>query len=148
MPKPREPNPHVFPGKQNFIPGTIDGRTDVRIWAEAVRKERAFQWRAAPPEQLAAERGGNDLQNIRHLRHRIGNMAGDFLWHVHTDPDVGITPCSPTLTLKIELLETRCLPQPPPHASTWLERLPTKRAWPARPVVLHRRPHRATRRRV
>ena len=63
----------------------IDPRKDVRFWGEAVRKERAFQWRAPAPTDLAAERGGNELGNIQQLRHKLEKMSSDYVWAVETD---------------------------------------------------------------
>ena len=69
------------------FPVTVDGRKDVRIWTEACRKERAFQWRAQGPAELAAARGGNELGNIQKLRYKLEGMSGDYLWHVNTVHD-------------------------------------------------------------
>jgi len=69
------------------FPQTVDARKNPRLWTEAVRKERAFQFCAAEPHELAEQRGGNDLRNIQQLRAKLGNMSGDYLWMVNPAPD-------------------------------------------------------------
>lgn len=79
--------PRTKADKTLKFPVTLDARKDIRIWTEACRKERAFRWRAEAPQELAAARGGNEVQNIRETRAKLEGMSGDFLWHVNTVPD-------------------------------------------------------------
>ena len=61
-------------------PVSIDPRKDTRIWAEAIKSELAFQRRAPNAQQLAAQRGGNDLHGIKELRNRLIDCTADYLW--------------------------------------------------------------------
>jgi hypothetical protein len=72
--------PHADRDRSFKGPISMDARLDTRIWTEACRKERAFQWRDKAADELAAARSGNNLQGIRLQREQLLPCSADFLW--------------------------------------------------------------------
>ena len=62
------------------FPVTLDARKDQRIWVENCKKERAFQWNAKSPAEVALDRGANDVVSIRTVREKLSGINADYLW--------------------------------------------------------------------
>ena len=119
-------------------PQTVDARKDTILWSEAIRKERAFQWNAASPEQLAKERGGNDLHKIKEVRRKLEVMSGDYVWQVDAMPGPPLTAPGPNMTSSMAELamgvpteETAFLRQPAGAG------VPKRVAYAAQEMTLH-----------
>lgn len=91
--------PHQPRDRSYKFPVSLDARKHASIWSEACRKERAFQWNAKTPSEVAKSRGagGEGVKAIRTLRERLEGVNADYLWETSLAEEGAVASAAPQM---------------------------------------------------